>query len=53
MPRSTSWVSINLLEASVTHKVRRFVYISTGGAIYGEPKELSLAEHCPVNPITH
>jgi UDP-glucose 4-epimerase len=44
--------SIQLLEASVRHKVRRFVYISTGGAVYGEPKEFPVPEDYPINPIT-
>jgi UDP-glucose 4-epimerase len=44
--------SIHLLEAAVAHRVRRFVYISTGGAIYGEPKELPVGEDYPINPIT-
>jgi UDP-glucose 4-epimerase len=44
--------SINLLEASVAHKVGRFVYISTAGAAYGEPKEMPVPEEYPINPIT-
>jgi UDP-glucose 4-epimerase len=44
--------SIHLLEASVAHSVRRFVYISTAGAAYGEPKEMPVPETYPINPIT-
>lgn len=44
--------SINLLETSIAHKVRRFVYISTAGAAYGEPKEMPVPEGYPINPIT-
>ncbi len=44
--------SINLLDASVAHKVRRFVYISSAGAGYGEPKEMPVPEDYPINPIT-
>jgi UDP-glucose 4-epimerase len=44
--------SIQLLEASVKHKVRRFVYVSTGGAVYGEPQEFPVPENYPINPIT-
>jgi UDP-glucose 4-epimerase len=44
--------SIHLLEASVAHKVSRFVYISTGGAAYGEPKDFPVPENYPINPIT-
>ena len=44
--------SINLLEEAVASKVRRFVYISSAGAAYGEPKQLPVSEDFPVNPIT-
>jgi UDP-glucose 4-epimerase len=44
--------SIQLLEAAVAHKVRRFVYISTAGAAYGEPKQFPVPEGYPINPIT-
>jgi UDP-glucose 4-epimerase len=44
--------SINLLEASVARKVGRFVYISSAGAAYGEPKEMPVPEGYPINPIT-
>lgn len=44
--------SLNLLEGAVTHKVARFVYISTAGAAYGEPKQLPVPEDCPIDPIT-
>jgi UDP-glucose 4-epimerase len=44
--------SIHLLEAAVAHKIRRFVYISTAGAAYGEPKQFPVPEDYPINPIT-
>jgi UDP-glucose 4-epimerase len=44
--------SIHMLEAAVAHKVRRFVYISTAGAAYGEPKQFPVPEDYPINPIT-
>jgi len=44
--------SVNLLETAVAHKTRHFVYISTAGAAYGEPKTLPASEDCPINPIT-
>jgi UDP-glucose 4-epimerase len=44
--------SLNLLQETVANKVRHFVYISSAGAAYGEPKELPVAEDVPVNPIT-
>jgi UDP-glucose 4-epimerase len=44
--------SIHLLEASVAHQVSRFVYISTAGAIYGEPRGFPVPENSQINPIT-
>lgn len=44
--------SLNLLQAAVAHGTGRFIYISTAGAAYGEPKQLPVQEHHPVNPIT-
>ena len=43
--------SINLLECARRHKVRRLIYISTGGAVYGEPEYLPCDEAHPINPI--
>lgn len=45
--------SINLLEQCIAHGVRKVVFASTGGAIYGEPKELPATENCPPNPKCH
>lgn len=43
--------SIKLLEYARQHGVKRFVYISTGGAVYGEPEYLPCDEDHPINPI--
>ncbi|MCB0201471.1 MAG: NAD-dependent epimerase/dehydratase family protein [Caldilineae bacterium] len=43
--------SINLLETSRRHSVRKFVYASTGGAAYGEPDFVPVTEAHPVNPL--
>lgn len=43
--------SIHLLDLSVQYKVRRFIYASTGGAIYGEAKVLPATEETPVLPL--
>jgi UDP-glucose 4-epimerase len=43
--------SINLLECAREFKARHFVYISSGGAAYGEPEKLPCTEDHPVNPI--
>ena len=44
--------SINILEAMVRNGVRRIIYASTGGAIYGEPELLPVTEEHPVRPIS-
>lgn len=42
--------SLNLINLSVKFNVRKFVYISTGGAVYGEPIYLPVDEDHPINP---
>ena len=43
--------SINVLETAKDFNVKRLVYISTGGAVYGEPESLPCDESHPINPI--
>jgi UDP-glucose 4-epimerase len=43
--------SINLIECARKYNVKRFIYISTGGAVYGEPEYLPCDEAHPINPI--
>lgn len=43
--------SLNLLECARRYGVQRFVYISTGGAVYGEPRYLPCDEEHPIHPI--
>jgi len=43
--------SLNLLELARKHGTRKVVYISTGGAVYGEPVYLPCDEAHPVDPI--
>lgn len=45
--------SVNLLEQCVKHKVKKFLFASTGGAIYGDPAMLPAPEDCPPNPKCH
>jgi len=44
--------AINLLEAVRQSSVKRIVYVSTGGAIYGEPNVLPASEETIENPIS-
>jgi UDP-glucose 4-epimerase len=44
--------SINLLGAAIAHKVKRFIYIASAGAGYGEPRVNPVGEDYPINPIT-
>ena len=43
--------SIKLIELARQYNVERFIYISTGGAVYGEPEYLPCDENHPINPI--
>lgn len=43
---------INLLKASVDHGVKKFIFISTGGALYGEPDVVPASEDHPVRPLS-
>jgi UDP-glucose 4-epimerase len=43
--------SINLIECAKEFGVKRFVYISTGGAVYGEPEHVPCEETDAINPI--
>ena len=42
--------SIGLLQACTRHGVQKLVYASTGGALYGEGRQLPATEDHPVNP---
>jgi len=42
--------SLNLLELAVAHKVKKFIFASTGGAIYGTPAQLPADEQCIPRP---
>ena len=43
---------LNLLKAGVDHKVRKVIFISTGGALYGEPDVVPANEDHPVRPLS-
>ncbi len=44
--------SLNLILQSIRVGVQKFIYISTGGAVYGEPQYLPVDEQHPINPIS-
>ncbi len=44
--------SVNLLQQCVRTAVEKFVYVSTGGALYGEPQYLPCDENHPINPLS-
>jgi len=45
---------LNLLRLAATYDVKKFIYISSGGAMYGEPdpNELPVKETAPVRPLS-
>ncbi len=44
--------TLNVLEQCAAHGVRRLVFSSTGGALYGEPERLPADETHPVRPLS-
>jgi len=44
--------TLHLLDAARRRGTRQFVFSSTGGAVYGEPDELPVAETDPVAPLS-
>ena len=44
--------TVTLLQASVRHGVRRFLYASTGGAIYGDTDAIPTPEDVPTLPVS-
>jgi UDP-glucose 4-epimerase len=44
--------SLHLIDLSREYQVKRFIYISSGGAAYGEPEYLPCDEAHPVNPLS-
>ena len=43
---------LNLLEAAVHADVRKIIFISSGGAIYGETSEYPTSERCQPTPLS-
>ncbi len=44
--------TLNLLNNCIKHGVNNFVFISSGGVVYGEPTDLPVDEHYPKNPLS-
>lgn len=44
--------SANLLDLCVKCNVKKFAFISSGGAVYGKESKCPLSENTPTNPIT-
>ena len=44
--------SINLFELSINYGVRRIIFSSTGGALYGELENLPADEDTPIEPLS-
>lgn len=49
--QSNLMASLQLLNAMVSKHVRRIIFISSGGTVYGVPKYLPLDEHHPTDPL--
>jgi UDP-glucose 4-epimerase len=43
---------LNLLEGAVRHRVKKVIFISSGGAIYGEATEYPTSEDYPPRPLS-
>jgi len=53
--RTNALGMLNLLEAcrrQTSHPVRKFIFASTGGAIYGDTDRLPTPEDCPPRPLS-
>jgi UDP-glucose 4-epimerase len=44
--------SLNILENCRLNKVKKFIFVSTGGAIYGEAEEIPTTEKAPTYPLS-
>jgi UDP-glucose 4-epimerase len=44
--------TVALLRASVRNEVRRFLFASTGGALYGEAERIPTPEEAPTRPVS-
>lgn len=45
--------SINLIEKCIDYKITKFIFISSGGTVYGIPEHIPITELHSVNPISN
>ena len=50
--RTNALGTLNLLEACRRHPVKKLIFASTGGAIYGDTDRLPTPEDCPPQPLS-
>lgn len=50
--RANVLFSANLFEACVRHNVKKVIFISSGGTVYGKEAACPLSENTPTNPIS-
>lgn len=43
--------TLNLLDACISAKVRKFIFMSSGGTVYGETRKLPIKESHPAHPV--
>jgi UDP-glucose 4-epimerase len=43
--------TINLLNQAVENGIKKIIFISSGGTVYGNPQELPISEEHPTNPL--
>lgn len=44
--------SLNLIQEAQRVKIKKFIYSSTGGALYGNPQKIPVKETHPINPLS-
>lgn len=48
---SNAVATLRMLKASVANRVRRHIFVSSGGTVYGIPRQIPIAEGHPTEPI--
>jgi UDP-glucose 4-epimerase len=44
--------AITLFEVAVERRIEKFVFVSSGGTVYGKPQKIPISEEHPTNPIS-